>query len=219
MYLIMTSAAHSQMEFHVERLAQNIARAHNLVSIYKVLTGSQPGRRSVGHTDVLRSAVVLIHASLEDFLRSLARAYLPAARHDVISAIPLKGVGRSGRAEKFTLGELAQHRGKTVDELIHESVEAHLERSNYNNSSEIVTLLESLDLEIEPCRRFFSELDKMMARRHQIVHRADCTAETGRGRHQAQSLSVSAIEQWINVVSNFHGAVLYQIQLRKAQHV
>src|SRR5258706_3639980 len=99
---------------HVERLARNIARAHNLVSIYKFLGGSSPGRRSVGDTDVLRSAVVLIHASLEDFLRSLERAYLPKAGSTVLKEIPLKGVGRSGRAEKFSLGDLVEHRGKTV---------------------------------------------------------------------------------------------------------
>jgi hypothetical protein len=155
------------MQPNAERLNANIARAHNLVSIYQVLTGSQPGRRSVGHTDVLRSAVVLLHASLEDFLRSLARAYLPSAAPDVMSSIPLKGAGR-GRAERFSLDDLDQHRGKTVDDLIEESVEAFLERSNYNNATEIAALLRNLDLEVEPCRRFFAELDKMMDRTQNV---------------------------------------------------
>lgn len=210
--------AQPDVQPHVDRLASNLARAHNLVSIYQVLAGPQPGRRSVVHTDVLRSAVVLIHASLEDFLRSLARTYLPVAAPEVMNTIPLKGLGRGGRAEKILLGNLDQHRGKTVDELIDESVEAFLERSNYNNATEIAALLESLGVDVEPCRRFFPELDKMMARRHQIVHRADCTSETGKGRHQARSLAVTTVEKWINVVSSFQGAVLYQLQLHGAQN-
>lgn len=212
-----TAPKQSELQPHVERLARNLGRANNLVNIYRVLTGAQPGRSSVHDTDILRSAVVLIHASLEDFLRSLARDYLPQARPNVMDAIPLKGVGRGGRAEKFSLGQLDQHRGKTVDQLIDESVEAYLERSNYSNTTEIAVLLESLDIDVAPCRRFFGELDKMMARRHQIVHRADCVSETGRGRHHARSLSVTMVEKWINVVNNFHSAVLYQFQLRRAR--
>jgi hypothetical protein len=208
----------AKIQPHLERLAPNIARVHNLVSIYKLLTGSHPGRRSVGHTDVLRSAVVLLHASLEDFLRSLARLYLPAARPEIMNSIPLKGVGRSGRAERFYLGELAAHRGKTVDEVIDESIEAFLERSNYNNAHEIAYLLESLDFDLDPCRTFFPELENMMERRHQIVHRADCTSEIGKGRHHARSLSITSVERWIDVVNNFHGSVLFQLELRKLRY-
>ena len=213
------TSRNTDLQRHAERLASNIARAHNLVSIYQLLAGSNPGRRSVGDTDVLRSAVVLLHASLEDFLRSLGRTYLPTANPEVMDSIPLKGVGRSGRPEKFSLGHLDEHRGKTVDELIEESVEAYLERSNYSSTTEIATLLASLGLDVEPVRQFFPALDRMMARRHQIVHRADCTAQTGRGRHHARSLRASTVEEWINVVLSFHGAVLYQVQLKQAQSV
>lgn len=217
----MTEIAHDvePLRPHIERLSSNIARAHNLVSIYQLLAGSNPGRRSVGDTDVLRSAVVLLHASLEDFLRSLARTYLPHAKADVVNAIPIAGVGRGNRPERILLGHLQEHRGKSVDELIDESIEAFLERSNYNNCTEIALLLQGLELDVEPMRRFFPELDKMMARRHQIVHRADCSAETGKGRHRARSLRVSTVEKWINAVFNFHGAVLYQLQLKMAKNV
>jgi hypothetical protein len=211
--------AQPEMQPHVERLAWNLARAHNLVSIYRLLTGSQPGRRSVAHSDVLRSAVVLIHASLEDFLRSLARSYLPVAKPDVVASIPLKGMGRGGRPEKFSLGDLHQHRGKTVDEVIEQSIEAYLERSNYSSTSEIAALLQSLEIDVGPCKPFFPELDKMMERRHQIVHRADCTSELGRGRHRGRSISVITVEKWINAVNQLHGVVLDQLQLRKGRNV
>ena len=202
---------------HADRLNANIARVHNLVSIYQTIAGSHPGRKSVGDTDVLRAAVVLLHASLEDFLRSLSRELFPLARQEVMDTIPLAGTGTAGRPEKVLLGQLRQHRGKSVDELIEQSIEAHLERSNYNNSKEVAGLLDRLDLPVEPVRRFLSDLDKMMARRHQIVHRADCTSQGGRGRHVARSLRVASVEKWINTVLNFHGVILYQLHLKAVQ--
>jgi hypothetical protein len=50
--------------------------------------------------------------------------------------------GKGGRVERFALGKLAAHRGKTVDVLIKESVNSHLERSNYNDTRDIVAVLE-----------------------------------------------------------------------------
>ncbi|REJ64902.1 MAG: hypothetical protein DWQ31_20000 [Planctomycetota bacterium] len=124
-----------------------------------------------------------------------------------------------GRADRILLGHLHEHRGRTVDELIEESVAAHLERSNFNSSTQVAGLLEGLGLDVEPLRRFFSQLDQMMRRRHQIVHRADCTSETGRGRHRAHSLSASTVEQWINVVLDMHAILQYQVEMRLAQNV
>ena len=210
---MVTKASPSQ----IDRLPDNIARAHNLVSVYQALAGAKPGRRSVGVTDVLRSAVVLLHASLEDSLRSLARAYLPHAPPDVINSIPLKRSGGSSRAEKFSLGHLAEHRRKTVDELIDESVEACLDRSNYNNSTEVAVLMTNLRLDPQPVQHFFGDLDRMMQRRHQIVHRADCATTTGRGRHQARTIQQQTVEGWISTVVNFQQAVLHQIEMNQNQ--
>lgn len=125
------------------RFNLNISRVNNLVEIYtNQLAGDGQGRRSHQETDVLRAAVVLLHASVEDVLRSLAYWKLPAASSDVLEKIPLAG----GTATKFTLGTLSAMRGNTVDEVIKESVDASLERSNYNNARDVCTLLESIGL-------------------------------------------------------------------------
>ncbi|QDU36457.1 hypothetical protein Mal4_07430 [Maioricimonas rarisocia] len=155
-----SGAQNAELQPLSDRLTDNIARVHNLVSIYQKLAGSGAGRRSVGVTDVLRSAVVLLHASLEDFLRSLARVYLPNAAPHVIDSIPLKRSRGSGRGEKFLLGHLDEHRGKSVDEVIAESVDAYLERSNYNNSTEIARLLRNLGVDPKPLEHSFRHLDK-----------------------------------------------------------
>lgn len=68
-----------------ERLELNIARVKNLVDIYEThLTGTGRGRRGHAKTDVLRAATVLLHATVEDVLRSIARWKLPLASSDVL---------------------------------------------------------------------------------------------------------------------------------------
>jgi len=103
-----------------DRFDLNIARVRNLVSIYRTqLSGPGKGRRGHQETDVLRAALVLLHASMEDVLRSLAYWKLPAAGPAVLERIAIVG----GTNTKFHLGNLAAHRGKTVDEVIKESVD------------------------------------------------------------------------------------------------
>ena len=62
---------------------------------------------------------VLLHASLEDLLRRIARYRIPDGGEEALRQISL--IGRAPR-EKFSLGELARFRGKTVDEVLSESV-------------------------------------------------------------------------------------------------
>lgn len=158
-----------------DRFDLNIARVRNLVSIYRIqLSGPGKGRRGHQETDVLRAALVLLHASMEDVLRSLAYWKMPAAAPTVLEKIALVG----GNSIKFHLGNLATHGGKTVDEVIKDSVDASLERSNYNNCDEVVGLLVSIGLDPTPLQQYMPGLDSAMKRRHQIVHRADANPDT-----------------------------------------
>jgi hypothetical protein len=111
----------------VERISQNLTRVENLVKAYEKIRGKGRGRRPVHSLDILRAGVVLLHASLEDFLRSLAAVFLPAAEEKVLDSIPLVGTVQTGHPEKFFLGKLAVHRGKKVDNVIAESVKKYLD--------------------------------------------------------------------------------------------
>jgi hypothetical protein len=77
-----------------------------LVRLYKSLVAANPAAKSIHATDLLRAAVVFLHASLEEVLRALSVATLSHTDAAVINEIPLTGVSRSGRPEKFFLGEL-----------------------------------------------------------------------------------------------------------------
>lgn len=190
------------------RFLLNIARVKNLVAIYSnLLAGQGQGRRSHQETDVLRAATVLLHASVEDVLRSLAYWKLPAATTQVLDQIPFAG----GTATKITLGTLSLQRGKSVDDVIKESVDASLERSNYNNASEVCSLLQSIGLSTSVTQPYLPLLEDAMKRRHQIVHRADANPNPGKGHHQVASISPAVVNSWITNTEQFVQAVLSQV--------
>lgn len=192
------------------RFSENIDRVKNLVQIYEThLAGEGGGRRTHQKTDVLRAATVLLHAATEDLLRSLAYWKLPAANAAVLDQFPLVG---NGPALKHSLGALAAHRGRSVDDLIRESVDAYLERSNYNSTSEVARFLTQISLDVAPVQSTFTELDELMARRHQIVHRADIDAAGGQGNHRVRSIGVATVNRWIKNVEAFSTALMAQVQ-------
>ena len=193
-----------------EQFSENIDRVKNLVLIYEThLAGEGSGRRAHQKTDVLRAATVLLHASLEDLLRSLAYWKLPAAAANVLDQFPLAG---NGPAMKYSLGALAAHRGRSVDDLIKDSVDSHLERSNYNSTSEVARFLGQIALDVGPVQTHFVELDELMSRRHQIVHRADIVAAGGRGNHRVSSIGVATVNRWVRHVEGFSTALLDQVK-------
>lgn len=156
----------------------------------------------------MRAAVVLLHAATEDLLRSLAYWKLPLASGDVLSKIPLIATGPNA---KFSLGDLSIHRGKDVDSVIAESVNGYLERSNYNNTDEVASLLTSIGVTVTEVNGHFSQLSEVMSRRHLIVHRADRSEAGGRGNHSVSSIGPKTVSAWVSGVESFGIAVLNNI--------
>lgn len=197
-YLTWASKLHFQP--YVKQISEGLQRGLKLVE-------------EAGKTDketseeILRAVVVLNHAYLEDFLRSVALWLLPIAGEETLNDVPL--VGASGRAEKFQLGKLAEHRGKKIDDVIRESVSAHLERSTFNSVTQIMSFLDSVNVKLPSREEVDSSssqiprlaiegdvlglLDAMMTRRHHIVHRAD-KAKTGDG---LQEITKGEVAGWL----------------------
>lgn len=192
------------------KFESNINRVKSLVNIYKSAIGNgAKGRRGHEHTDILRAAVVLLHATTEDLLRSLAYWRLPSAGSQVLSNFALPN---SSGANKFTLGDLSAHRGSTVEDVIKKSVDAYLEKSNYNNNKEVSGLLTNIGLNVSMVNHTFSLLEKMMLRRHQIVHRADLNSDAvGRGNHKIRTIGHREVDQWINNVEAFGKSIFNQL--------
>jgi len=189
------------------RLAENNQRVNRLLQFF-----DEDLKEREGGEDILRAAVVLIHASLEDFLRTLASELLPAGDENSLKDIPLAGSGSFGRNEKFVLGQLAQHRGKTVDELLRQSVADNLGRSNYNNTKEIAQLLTKIGFKPEEHNDEFAASDQMLQRRHQIVHRADRV--DARPVPVLQHIERPQVADWLTATYNFTARLIVPLMKR-----
>ncbi len=190
-------------KFATEKLApyiaimnENIERVGKLVTAASQLDG--PIRQ-----EILRSVIVLTHAFLEDFLRTIAINLLPEQNENVLNDIPLAGLGSGGRAEKFYLGKLASHRGKAIDDVIRESVSQYLDKSNFNSVSEIAVLLVSFGFNVSEHSAEFPLIEEMIQRRHVIVHRADRMKGVGKTSTQPQPVDSVIVGRWVKATNTF----------------
>jgi len=184
----------------VRRLHKNIARINQLLTAAQEYLASKDHEKLAIGDDFLRSAVVFLHATLEDALRTLAMLYLPLSSEIQLNDIPLIGTGNGNRPEKFFLGKLAEHRGKSVDNLLEESVSAYLQRSNYNNTVDVAYLLRGLGINLKEVSPYFPAIDELMKRRHEIVHRADMVFDATDALEKLNAISTLEIKSWIEAV-------------------
>jgi hypothetical protein len=186
----------------------NLERVRTMVGLYESSAGKGKGRRSVEQTDLLRAAVVLLHATMEHLFRSLCEWKLPAANPDALSEVPL--VGTRGKT-RFGLQELAALRGQTVDEIISRSVSEFLEKSTFNHPGDIKDALVKVGLDSGLVNQYAKTLAAMMSRRHLIAHRVDRNPSKGPGRHAAMSLSAAMVLYWIAMVERFGNELLSRV--------
>jgi hypothetical protein len=188
-----------------DRFGFNLGRVDGIIEAYDRLGTAGPGRQSVQRTDLLRSAVVFLHASLEDLLRSLAEQRLPLSGLDILERVPLPGSAADKPLFKFTLKDLATFRGEDVESVIRRAVSSYLRHSNYNSTAEIAYLLREMGVHevtglLAP---YAGRIESMMSRRHLIVHRADRNPVSGRGQHSAASISRETVQRWSEAVRAF----------------
>jgi hypothetical protein len=154
--------------------------------------------------DILRTIVVFLHATFEDVLRTAARQRIIAAKADVLNEIPLVGAARSDRREKFGLGSLDPHRGKTVDQLSDESVQDYLNTKSISSCADVDKVLRQCGLEARPFRRLYPPLNQMMKRRHRIVHQADLSGPSARASHSWTVADTFELMMWLVAVPAFY---------------
>jgi len=183
-----------------DRFLNNLERVKRMLETYESSVGKGKGRRSVGQTDTLRAAVVFLHASLEDLLRSLSEWKMPGANPEAFAEVPL--VGTRGKT-RFGLQELALLRGQTVDEIIGRSVIEFLEKSSFNHPGEVKAMLEKIGVDPNIANTYVKTLASMMSRRHWIAHRVDRNPHRGSGHHAVISLSSALVSHWVTTVERF----------------
>jgi hypothetical protein len=189
------------------RFRSNLTRVRALVAVYQERAGAGSGRSDVQTTDLLRAAVVFLHATMEDALRSVLAWKWPLT--DARAQLKDIGVLVGGEPQqKVTLADLIAHRGSSVDDVIRASIGAYLEKSNFNNLGDVKAALVRSGLDVALVAPYERPLAAMMARRHLIVHRVDRHDVQGSGHHAAASLGQSMMWSWIAAVEGLCSAIV-----------
>ena len=181
----------------------NLERVRGLVTLHEEIAPGRPGETV---DDVLRAGVVLLHATLEDLLRSLEEWKLPEAPSE--SLRPISFARSSKPKDKFDLGDLAEF-PRPDRGLGHRPIrQAYLKRSSYNQLGVIVAILQRIGRSYDVPARQKAELAAMMNRRHQIAHRADRISHSETERQIANQISASDVNNWIAVVEGLGTEIL-----------
>jgi hypothetical protein len=182
------------------RLGSNLQRVEGLAALSEWI--EFPAR-----SELLRASVVLLHATLEDVLRSILELRLPTANPEYLAMLKFAVGDRS--KDHLSMSELANHRGKTVDELIVERIEAYLERSNFNNVQDVVHALERVGIATNLLEPYKDALAALMQRRHWIVHRADYFRNSEAPHAlQLRPIPVAVVEGWRESVESVCAEIL-----------
>jgi hypothetical protein len=197
---LLTAVLQREIGPYVRPLQETLKRIHELIKTSEIVDSEEVGG------DVLRAAVVLMHACFEDLVRTVAENLLPITDQNALREIALVGSPR-GKSQ-FQLAQLFAHRGKTVDQLIKESVVAHLERSTFNSMTEVCELFERLHISLDAVKGEFAALDEMMMRRHQIVHRADKVRKLGSSAQVVAEIGVAQVTKWLDASEAFLGWII-----------
>lgn len=213
------------MKPHVHRMGENLSRVDSLLDLYgylsRLLNAHEEAvtqgkassiERPPDPTDILRSATVLLHASLEDFVRNVAVSHLPRTDVALLKEIPLIGTG-TVRAAKFTLGDLVAHYEKTVENIVDESIGEWLSHRSFNNCNDIASMLKSIGIDPTTCDAEFTTLDEMIARRHSIVHNVDRVNKSDEpGSSELNDLDENTFKAWRESVEMFMVRVIHGLQ-------
>lgn len=193
-----------------ERFALNVARVRDLIAWFRKL---RPRARTPAD-DILRAAVVLLHATLEDLLRSLEELTLQAPPRSALRPISFPPEPGKARGEpKFTLMDLhARFRGQSVDAVVRQAIDAHLEQQSYSHIGELNDALMRLGLTADGLTRPFArELAALMKRRHWIAHRADVGSNNPRNFLHLQgvaSIDPDVVALWLTIVERLGHQIL-----------
>lgn len=190
----------SEIEQYKLLFGRNIDRVCSLRKMYNSLkTDKVKEGKEYKHTDVLRSAVVLLHSSFEEYYRNVLGCILPknCTEDDLKNMYFLGSVGN--RKDKITLGGLIKVREKTVAQLITESIQESLSFTSFNNYQDIVSWSKKIKIDLSEFNEQ-EKLNNLIHRRHKIVHEADNASSDD--KYALTPIKENTVEEWIRVVRN-----------------
>lgn len=135
---------------------ENMRRVGNLIYIYEQIEEKEIGEQKE-RSDILRAAVVLMHASIEEIVRNLFVDRLPNAKVEALNELAYPPYGAGNRAKGVFLGDLLKnHGGRFVENVIIDAIHAHVDVLNINNSDQLVANLKKVSIKTERLTPFLA---------------------------------------------------------------
>ena len=190
----------TEIETHKILFDRNIERVCSLRKMYNSLKSDEVKEgKEYKFTDILRSAVVLLHSSFEEYYRSILGCILPkTCTEDDLKNMSFLG-SAGNHKDKITLGGLIKVREKTVDQLITESIRESLSFTSFNDYQDIVSWSKKIKIDLSEFKDQ-EKLNKLIYRRHKIVHEADNAKSDD--EYALAPIRENSVEEWIEVVRN-----------------
>lgn len=177
--------------FFINKILSQVKRFTSILGPVKRIRECLPPEQSEAFLDEsVRASVVLLHATFEDFMRELCRIMSKGLDERLLIKIP---------QEKISLVSLAQHRGKTVEDLIFDSVSSYLDRKSLSSLNDLSYFIELLGQVPQDFEIYFPVLDRLIKRRHQIVHRADLPGIVER----PEIIELAELKLWLSATQGF----------------
>lgn len=189
-----------ELELYKLLFDRNIERVRSLRKIYNSLKSDEIKEgKEYKFTDILRSAVVLLHSSFEEYYRSILGYILPqTCTEDDLKNMSFLG-SAGNHKDKIALGGLIKFREKTVNQLITESIQESLSFTSFNDYQDIVSWSKKIKIDLGEFNEQ-EKLNKLIYRRHKIVHEADNARSDD--EYTLTSIRENSVEDWIKVVCN-----------------
>lgn len=181
-----------QLSHLTKRYDLNYQRAVRLLlHVFRGMKADDPDSAAVGD-DVIRSAIVFIHAAMEDFIRSVGRLRYPVCKGALLTSIPLPGF----KGEKFTLADLSTFCDSTVADVVQRAVDGYFSRKTFNSGSEVMGFLRSVKIECIHTDDYLPFINELQTRRHCIVHQADLPDDTSAPAKSITMREVVGAARW-----------------------
>lgn len=200
------------MSIYKDVFDRNIDRVKSLCALYNSLkTNEVKEGKDCKFTDVLRSAIVFLHSSFEEYFRNVLRDVLPTTcTQEDLQKISF--TTKDGKhIDKLTVSNLLQYKGKTIDDLVADFIGDTLDTTSFNNYSDIVNWAQKIKVDLSS---FTSQdkIEKLIKRRHKIVHEADNNKTDKMNKtYSLTAIQESVVKEWLDAVQDLVKIIDVQI--------
>lgn len=194
-----------------ELFDENIKRVESLVALYtKLKDANQHDSPAYKLTDTLRAAVVFLHSAFEEYFRSVLIEWLPIrASSETLKQFPI-ATKAGKKAEKIFLNDLIDFRGKSVDDIICESVAESMKLRSFNSEEDIRSWCCKIGISIGDASSI-QQINKAVQRRHKIVHEADSNKSETSESSRLTAIKPADVTAWIGAYRNFVNQIEEQL--------